>query len=69
MSNSKELQAMINCKEQVMCESTATEESYAQSTLGGSNREKKGVHRYSALFGMLTQMNLYLMCSLLLVKL
>ena len=36
---------MINCKEQVMCESTATEESYAQSTLGGSNRKIKGVHK------------------------
>ena len=45
MSNSKELQAMINCKEQVMCESTATEESYAQSTLGGSNRLISGVHK------------------------
>ena len=28
-----------------MCESTATEESYAQSTLGGSNRKIKGVHK------------------------
>ena len=28
-----------------MCESTATEESYAQSTFSGFNREIKGVHK------------------------
>ena len=45
VSNSKDLLTMINCKEQVMCKSTATEESYALLTLGGSNREIKGIHK------------------------